>query len=412
MLRPEFQPNFLNEQDCKENATRQLLSFITLPSTEAETPPPLETATDEVFFPYDALTDEAFTSGPELFNWKSRDIYDVDGLLLFRDMTLDLGSGREWHVRTAASDLLQTQVLCMCDHQAPALSDKAQIENALRELRRYPDLEPFIVDEKENVRLVAYSNPNLGILCYSRKYPAARFVSKLGEPLIIQVKPYEPPAHPESLLSVWSPYDTVERHTIARLRQLWEENMARLPLLPKNREELQGAIRKAHVPGIVEHMVKPPLKLIAQQSEKSCAVASALMLLTHHGISLERLGQLNPPVRYQDIAHRMKCDINNGALPEAQLTEINRLLDLVGSNLEAVLDRDPTFDEAREELVADRPVKFGVPGHARAVAGFRAEPGDRNWLWLYDPLPPNQGEICLVPWTEGTNQDFIYVKPL
>lgn len=407
MLRPDLRPRYLDEQECKEMATRQILSFITLPDTKEGDPPHVRPAPGASLFPFEDLTDEAFGDGPELFNWKSRDIYDVDGLLLFRDQTLDLGADREWHVLTAASDLLQTQAWCVCSHGSRALSDKALIENALKGLRSHPDLEPFVADDEENVRLVAYSHPNVGILCYSRSDPDARFVFKLGEPIVIPLGAYKPPENPQSLTAFWSPYDMVGRHTIAHYRQLWEQNMALLPPLPENREGLLDAIREARKRVRNEHLVKPKLTLIPQKTPTTCAVATALMILRHHRIDIAKLV---PPVTEQEIAENMRCE-PDGATPEDQVIEVNRLLALAGSKLQAVLDYNPTFDEARSELSEDRPLKIGTKGHARAVAGFRADLGGKDWFWIFDPLPENLGKTCCVPWTRGTGLDCMYVKP-
>jgi len=407
MLQSDLQPHLLDEQECKEHATRSVLSFITLPETKERDPPDVRPAPGVPSFSLEDLPDDAFSGGPELFNWKSRDIYDVNGLLLFRDLTLDIGRGREWHVRTAASDLLQTQVWCECRKGPFAPSDKTLIENALKELRRYPDLEPFTVDDEENVRLVAYSHPNTGILCYSRSDPDERFVSKLGEPLIIQIEPYVPPENPESLFAVWSPYDLVGRHTITHLRQVWEQNLAFLPPLPKNRTDLPNKIREARKTVLDEHFVFPEVPFVSQTTPKTCAVAAALMLLNHHGIDIKKLV---PPVTEQEIAINMKVE-PDGARPEDQVVEVNRLLGLAGAKLQAVPDADPTFKEAQDELAADRPLKIGG-GHARVAAGFKLQLGGQDWLWIYDPLPENIGKKCCVPWTKDTGTDFMYVKPL
>lgn len=405
MLRADLEPHLLDEQQCKEHATRQVLSFITLPDTKEGDPPDVRPAPGAPSFSLEDLPDEAFSGGRELFNWKSRDIYDVDGLLLFRDLTLDIGRGRELHVRTAASDLLQTQVWCKCFKGPFAPGDKALIENALKELRRYPDLEPFIVDEEENVRLVAYNHPDTGVLCYSRRDPHKRFVSKLGELLIIPIEPSQPPENPESLFAVWSPYDTVGRHSVAHLRGVWEQNLALLPPLPKNREVLPDKIREARK-SVMDERVILEVPFVSQETPKTCAVASALMLLSHHGITRKRLEDLG--ATYAVIATNMKCDINNGAAPKDQVIEVNRLLALAGSQLKAEPDTTPTFAKARDELTARRPLKIG-DGHARVAAGFK-ELGGQDWLWIYDPLPENQGRKCCVPWTESTPRDFMYVR--
>src|SRR4029078_9460007 len=101
----KFQPEYLTQETCKENATPQMLSFILDPESECKSDP-----WHDPLLSRDVLQDEAFADGPAILNWTSHNIYDVDGLLVFLDNTLDMGGGKEWRVRTAASDVLQTPV--------------------------------------------------------------------------------------------------------------------------------------------------------------------------------------------------------------------------------------------------------------------------------------------------------------
>ena len=400
LLKLDSQPNFLSEQECKEIATRQMLSFITLPDTEAEAPPQLRLASGKSMFSLDALHDEAIGEGPELFNWKSRDIYDVNGLLLFREQTLDLGSGNEWHVCTAASDLLQTQVWCACDYDGPAPNVETLIARALAELRDNTDLEPLIVEGEEDIRLVSYSYPNLGIPCYTPTNPASKFVIKLEDLTIIPIEPYTPQKNPESLTAVWSPYEIVVRSPIAQLNKLWKRNRGLLPALPKTLEDLPDAIRAARASILEQHFITPQLTLIPQKTSVSCAAATAQMILKHHGING------TPQLAIADDMHTG----SSGPTPENQLKVVNSLL--AGTGLQAVPEPDPSFEKAQIEIRAGRPFKTGGPLHARAVGGFRAEVGDVNWLYIYDPQPENQGKICCERWNAELHNNFMYVKPL
>ena len=66
--------------------------------------------------------------------------------------------------------------------------------------------------------------------------------------------------------------------------------------------------------------------------------------------------------------------------------------------LDATFDTSATWSEAKPEIDADRPLKSGIPGHARAAAGWM-----KTWSWssfgydlslkIYDPWPWN-ADIC------------------
>jgi hypothetical protein len=393
---PSLDPYLLSEQECKEIATRMLLFFITLSDTQAERSPQERLATGEPLLSFDALPDGAIGDGPALFNWMSHDIYDVDGLLLFRDQALDLGFGYELCVRVAACDLLKTQVYCVKTERHMNL--KALKERALAHLRSDPDLEPFIAEGEEDVRIVAYSYPKLGILCRPQTDSAAKFVVDLRDLVITPVVPDSTQENPESEIAVWSPYDIVVRSTISHLRWLWKRNMDLLPALPKSLKALPGEISRARasIPPIVR--VKPPLELIAQEEPNYCAAAAVQMILKHHG---ENFGQTT-------IAQAINT-VTGGSLPEDQVAGINNL---VGTKLRAELDDQPSPEKAQCEILANRPFKVGGPVHARTVRGFSILAGNKTWLDILDPNPPNQGSCCFEPWDVNYHDNFVYVRPL
>ena len=387
-------PDFLSEQQCREIATRQILPFLTLSDTKAELPPYLKRLSGEPLFSVDKLPGGAI-GGAALFNWMSRDIYDVDGLLLFRDQSLDIGGDYEWCVRVNASDLLRVPV--------PSVSAKRHMniealkKRVLAELARHPDLEPLIVEGEEDVRLVCYNYSSLGILCYSQDDPATRFVIDLWNLTIIPVNPDGFQENPESVSEVWSSYDMVVRSTVALFRSIWRRNVESLPALPGSFKELLDMIAEAIAPEDV--FTKPPLKLRAQSDDDNCAAATALMILIQHG----ETGHTQA-----DIAKAMEA-MAGGATPENQVKVINSL---VGTKLCAKLDDQPSPEKAQGEILAHRPFKVGSNRHARAVAGFRMEAGDKTWLHILDPSPTSQGLFCYEQWDPIYHANFMYVRPL
>lgn len=388
-----IKPNFLSEQQCKEIATRQILPFLTLSDTKAELPPYLKRPSGEPLFSFDTLPDGAM-GGDALFNWMSHDIYDVDGLLLFRDQSLDIGDGYNWCVRVSASDLLRVPVDCVRPDRHTNI--EALKERVFAELVKHPGLEPLIVEGEEDVRLVCYNYPNLGILCYSQDEPATRFVMDLRDLTIIPVNPYVHQENPESVHAVWSPYDIVVRSTVALFRSIWRRNVDALPALPGSFKELLDTIAGAAAPKDV--FTKPPLELIAQSDGDKCAAATAQMILKQHG----EIG-----FTQADIAKAMDT-VAGGATPENQVKGINKL---VGTKLRATLEQSSP-EMAQCEILADRPFKVGSSVHARAVAGFRPVAENKIWLHILNPIPTNQGSLCFEPWDPIIHANFMYVRPL
>lgn len=397
MPRLDIQPEYLSEQESREIASRQILSFLIPSAGDAAAPRPdeLRPAPSKSLFSLDALPEWAVGGGPAVFNWKSRDIYDVDGRLLFRDHTIDIGHGNEWRVRTAGSNLLRTPVWSV--GAGPALNIEDLVARALAALRDKTDLEPLFADDEKDVRVVSHSYPKLGILCRSRS-DAAKFVIDLGDLSIIPLGYPGRQENPESVTAVWSPYDIVVPPTIAHFRLLWERNMALLPSLPKSVEGLHGAVRAARASVVEEQIINPELVLVGQQTNRFCAAATAKMLLEHYGISRSQ----------EEIADAMHIGVG-GAFPADQVSAIPVLAD---SRLLAELDVTTSFSEAQDEIRHNRPFKTGGPIHARACSGFKVEEGRRNWLYIYDPWPSNQGRIYYEAWEAQKNLNYMYVRPL
>jgi hypothetical protein len=397
MAKLNLQPQFLTEHASKKIASRQILSFLTLsaPKAKARIRAGSRRTLNRSLFSLDALPEKAFRGGRALFNWTSRDIYDVDGRLLFRDQTIDLGSGNEWSVRTAASNWLRAPVWSV--EAGPALDVEGLMAEALAELRNKPDLEPLFVDDEEDVRLVSYSYPKLGILCYSRTDPAAKFVIDIGDLSIIPLDSFECQDNPESATAVWSPYDIVVRSTIAEFRSLWQFNLTLLPELPKTVRDLPKAIEAAMAFTIEEEETNPELVRTGQQTNVFCAAATAQMILQHHNITKNQ----------NEIAGVMNTG-PEGAFP---LNQVKAIPILTHNRFLAEPDKHIGFSEAKIEIHQNRPFKIGGPMHARACGGFKVENGNKNWLHIYDPWPSNQGKIYYEAWEAENQVNYMYVRP-
>jgi len=392
----EVQPEFLSDQDSKVIASRQMLSFLAVPETNGDEqviPTGPTTAPSKFLFSLGALPEDAI-EGPTLFKWTSRDIYDVDGRLLLRDQTINLGNGNEWRVRTAASDLLRTPVWSV--KAGPSLNVGGLVAEALTALEKHHNFEPLPPDTEERTRLVAYSYPRLGIPCRRRNNPDGKFVIDLGDLSILALDSPDSQQNPESVTAVWSPYDIVVRSTIAQLRSLWKRNMALLPVLPQTIGDLPEAIKTARASILEEKTTNPELILDPQQTNEFCAAATAKMILEHHDISKTQ----------SEIALAMNTG-PSGALPVDQVEAIPSLTD---DQLLATLDETTSLNEAKMEICQNRPFKTGGPIHARACGGFKVEAGGKNCLYIYDPWPPNQGDCYYENWDANRHANYMYVR--
>ncbi len=78
---------------------------------------------------------------------------------------------------------------------------------------------------------------------------------------------------------------------------------------------------------------------------------------------------------------------------------VNVIQTLTRNALGVTMTNDPTWEDFRDEIVANRPVISFVLGHARTIAGYTdtgpvsANLGPFRGLLVYDPWPPNVGVV-------------------
>lgn len=363
--------SFLPKDQTDEYATRQVLSFLRI----GESGPPSKRAWSIELLP---------ESGP--FGWDNLDIYDIDKKLLFRDKTITLTNNTKLRVRTAASDLLGSPVWSAS--VGPYLDIQTAIPKAIEVA-----LKSSLVPTEGAQSLVCYSYPKLGLLCRSRD-EKQEYVVDLGDFTIVSRQIANSVQSPEQL-TCWSPYDLVTPATIGSIREGWKRNLGNLPPAPPSPSQLANAVAKARE-GTQEQTVE--LHLHGQETPVYCAVATAEMILEYYEIQKTQT----------EIAQVMHTSATGTENPD----QVNGYASLSGGALTATLQDKPAFETAQTEILDARPFKSGVPGHARAGAGFKVD-GDQSWLYIYDPWPPNQGagpywENWNMPSLPHTN--FICVK--
>ena len=390
----------VSEQDARLYASRQILPFLFEPG-EYDNRRHLRQrrAASKSLLSFANIPPDAFTDAPELFCWNTRRIYDVDGVLLFRDQTLSLGQREELHVRTAASELLQSPVWSVRAGQKVEID--GLINKALSWIKAKGDLEPVMIADEKMPRVICYGYPKLGILCRSKKSPDVRFVVDLWELVEIAVDVDDHEAPLEFVRAVWSPFDYVARGKRAHLRALFRRNVAALARLPERVEDLIKAIEEAGGSIQESRITCPELELESQQTNYFCAAATAKMILDFYGIQ-----QAGAELSQNQIYGAMGVG-ETGALPQRQ---VDAIPELTANALTASLDVDPVFSEAADEIRGERPFKTGTAGHARACSGFLIEGGGKQWLYIYDPYPANDGAVYYEAWEIGYYLNYMFVQ--
>ncbi len=125
--------------------------------------------------------------------------------------------------------------------------------------------------------------------------------------------------------------------------------------------------------------------LYAQQTNVYCAVATGQMILDFH----------RRPFSQNAIATAM----GTTATGTSQAGQDAGYISLTNGCMNAFHDFSADWLEAKAEIDANRPLKSGIPGHARAVAGWKQQnfsligSTPKRWLQVYDPWPWN-ADIC------------------
>jgi hypothetical protein len=148
-------------------------------------------------------------------------------------------------------------------------------------------------------------------------------------------------------------------------------------------------------------------ELYAQQTDVFCAVATGQMILDFYRYYFTQ----------DEIADAMDTDAGGTTNPD----KVEGYEALSNGCLDATFDGSADWAEAKAEIDANRPVKSGIPGHARACAGWMRQnifligQAPRRWLRIYDPWPWNAdicagGQIVWEDWDAVNHTNFIYVR--
>jgi hypothetical protein len=330
------------------------------------------------------------------------EIYDISGRLLFRDLIEGLTDDLEMVIRTVADAHLGTPVWSM--RIVPRQHWKTLVDRAL---------------DTSGAKGLSFAGGKPKVVCYSYPKLAVEVADTDGRACLIDiadhsiVRPSEPPKprFSESRF-LWSPFDFVHRAIATSRLETFRRGAASLIAGPLSESAIAEVVPPRESPEGLETIPECGgsttalncMRWVPQEAPDYCTLASAQMILAFHGIS----------VTQQQLAQIMGISpSDDGASIDQQMLAYRTLSRGI---LTPNYDPTPTFDEAREEVHAGRPLKSGIPGHARVCAGwsFRVMTDGSvvKWLRIFDPWPDSEPNIY---WENGmaiVHTNYIYVRRL
>jgi hypothetical protein len=147
-------------------------------------------------------------------------------------------------------------------------------------------------------------------------------------------------------------------------------------------------------------------RLYAQQTNVYCAVAAGQMILDWH--------------RWYYTQDQIAAAMGTDAGGTGNAGQVAGYESLTNFAFNATYDTSAQWSEAKAEIDAGRPLKSGIPGHARTCNGYR-----RTWdftsggfdyaVRIYDPWPWNAnicdgGAVYWEDWDAVTHTNWIYVR--
>jgi hypothetical protein len=348
-------------------------------------------------------------------------IYDVNGLPLFYDFEVARGKEVFGNVRVAASKVLGMSVVAtelgtrLWSYDAAV---KKLLPQAKRELARA---------SASAAKLVCYSYPKLGVMFEVESEGAkSRAIYDVSSLARVPDKPERPEVEG---FYAWSYYDSLSddsrREGLARFKKveadltslssaLRREIVAARTLAPSLKKLaikfsrnvtklLQYCTHYGHTHGRSHHC----FVLQGQQVDDYCAVATCQMILCYYRYYYSQ-NQVAPPCGYSS---------GSGCPPD----QSPGYKTLSCNHLDASFDSAPTWEKGRDQIDLLRPFKSGIPGHARAGAGysfvrwiFGGAITDKK-LYIYDPWPWNAdyalaGAITWEDWNAITHTNYVYAN--
>ena len=356
-------------------------------------------------------------------------IYDVNGKPLFYDYPLKRGAMTLGTVRAAASKVLGAPVVryqlgeSRLDLRQSLAKANAKVQREHRQARI------------SRGKIVCYSYPKLGAMYEVRTgRDRERVIYDLST--LNRIQEAKPPVEREGAFA-WSFYDSLKPDERKRRLEVFKKHdEGRLGAPERLRETLlvSRTLQSREILSYAEKLTplfyfyygrtlqfcshyNDPFGLImpiaprkghhcfilhAQEVDDYCAVATCQMILCYYRYYFSQ----------DDIAPSLNYTAGSGC-PADQSAGYESL---TNNNLDATFDNSPTWEKVKDQIDDLKPMKSGVPGHARAVAGYqrsRFGGAESKMLYVYDPWPwdadlTQGGEVTWENWDSITHTNLIY----
>jgi len=346
-------------------------------------------------------------------------IYDINGALLFLDYAIARGSDVFGYVRTAASQIVGAPVVAIEMGQRSWDFDAAVRRLKPRVKKEFPGAklsEPL---------LVCYSYPKLGVMFTVEGESQARVIYDVADLSRISERPERTDSEGSFAWSFYEAISNDDRRT--RLRRFKAADDARLQIASRLRADLVAArVLDSVASRVAVRFSRTTTKLLqfcshyaynaarghhcfslhGQQVNDYCAVATCQMILCYYRYYFTQ-DQIAPACGYT---------AGNGC-PADQSPGYESMS---CNHIDASFDNAPTWQKARDQIDALHPFKSGVPGHARACAGysrtvFTFGGTTEEKLYIYDPWPWNAnfavaGTVTWEDWDSITHTNYVYTR--
>jgi hypothetical protein len=349
-------------------------------------------------------------------------IHDLNGAELFYDFPLRQGDDITGWARTSASRILGSPVISVETRPRRWNADESIAAARRKALKAHPGT------EITKTSLVCFSYPKIGVRIDFTGELNPSVIYDVGD--LAEVKTFGPDE--QEGFTAWSFYEVVAEPRADEKLNRWELADRELDAVyESNRDVLNtafteresGELRKAltlksdyaFLPFYSSKVLKYSPRcsphdcfmLYSQQTDVYCAVASGQMILDFH----------RWPFTQDQIATAMGTDAGGTSNPG----QVAGYESLTNNSFDATFDDTADWAEAKAEIDANRPVKSGIPGHARACAGWKRQniflisQAPKRWLQIYDPWPWNAdlcqgGAVVWEDWDAVTHTNFIYVR--
>jgi hypothetical protein len=346
-------------------------------------------------------------------------IHDINGELLFYDFEVARGSEVFGNIRVAASQVLGASVIATELGTRLWSFDEAVKKLAPKVRREYPKA------RGSTPKLVCYSYPKLGVMYETGESPP-RVIYDVSS--LTQV-PEKPEREDAEGFHAWSFYDSLSD----------DERKARLARFRKGEKDLTGLSASIRKELVAARTLAPLVDRVAvvfsrnitklleycshyghtharshhcfvlhgQQVNDYCAVATCQMILCYYRYYYTQ----------DQIAPHLGYNAGGGCPPD----QSPGYRSLTCNHLDSSFDGSPTWEKGRDQIDLRRPFKSGIPGHARAGAGysfvrwtFGGGVTDKR-LYIYDPWPWNAnyalaGAVTWEDWDAIAHTNYVYAN--